>query len=284
MKLNALVYVFCILLIISLLSSCSSEKDYLVTLRTDYGDMHAILYDATPKHKKNFLELAQSGKYDSVTFHRVIEDFMIQTGDLSTSPSASEEDAVDYTISAEFVDTLFHKKGALAAARQGDQVNPDRKSSGSQFYIVQGTVLKPENLTINMNKLAEGARELVQRDDYTEIRQEMIDLYNAQEFDTYTEKLLSLKPEVEEKLGVEVDREYPTDRLEAYTTVGGVPHLDDTYTVFGEVLDGFSVIDSIAAQPTGARDKPQQDIFLTVEVEEMPKKKITEQFGYQYPK
>ena len=284
MKLNALVYVFYIFLIISLLSSCSSEKDYLVTLRTDYGDIHAILYDATPKHKKNFLELAQNGKYDSVTFHRVIEDFMIQTGDLSTSPGSTEEDAVDYTISAEFVDTLFHKKGALAAARQGDQVNPNRESSGSQFYIVQGTVLKPENLTINMNKLAEGARELVQRDDYTEIRQEMIDLYNAQEFDTYTEKLLSLKPEVEEKLGVEVDREYPTDRLEAYTTVGGVPHLDDTYTVIGEVLDGFSVIDSIAAQPTGARDKPQQDIFLTVEVEEMPKKKITKQFGYQYPK
>ncbi len=276
-------YLGWVLLALILLSSCSSEKDYLVTLHTDYGDMHAVLYDATPKHKKNFLELAKSGQYDSVTFHRVIEDFMIQTGDLSTSPGASKEDAVDYTISAEFVDTLFHKKGALAAARQGDQVNPDRESSGSQFYIVQGTVLESEELTINMNKLAEGARELVQRDDYAEIRQEMIDLYNAQDFDAYTEKLLSLKPEVEEKLGVEVDRKYPADRLEMYTTVGGVPHLDDTYTVFGEVIDGLSVIDSIAAQPTGARDKPQQDIYLTVEVEEMPKKKITKQFGYQYP-
>jgi len=284
MKLTTTIYLGWVLLALILLSSCSSEKDYLVTLRTDYGDMHAILYDATPKHKSNFLELAQSGKYDSVTFHRVIEDFMIQTGDLSTSPGASEEDAVDYTISAEFVDTLFHKKGALAAARQGDQVNPDRESSGSQFYIVQGTVLESEELTINMNKLAEGARELVQRDDYAEIRQEMIDLYNAQDFDAYTEKLLSLKPEVEEKLGVEVDRKYPADRLEAYTTVGGVPHLDDTYTVFGEVIDGLSVIDSIAAQPTEARDKPRKDIYLTVEVEEMSKKKITKQFGYQYPK
>ena len=283
MKLNT-VYFSSILLTISLLSSCSSEKDYLVTLRTDYGNMHAILYDATPKHKKNFLELAQSGQYDSVTFHRVIEDFMIQTGDLTTSPGASEEDAVDYTISAEFIDTLFHKKGALAAARQGDQVNPDRESSGSQFYIVQGTVMEPEELTINMNKLAEGARELVQRDDYAEIRQEMVDLYDAQDFDAYTEKLLSLKPEVEEKLGVEVDRKYPVERLEAYTTVGGVPHLDDTYTVFGEVIDGLSVIDSIAAQPTGARDVPRQDIYLTVEIEKMSKKKITKQFGYQYPK
>ncbi|MEM9834590.1 MAG: peptidylprolyl isomerase [Bacteroidota bacterium] len=277
-------FIFCYVLFFSgTILSCSSEKDFLVTISTQYGDMHAVLYDATPKHKDNFLELAQSGKYDSVIFHRVIEDFMVQTGDLATRPGTTEEDAVDYTVEAEFVDTLFHKKGALAAARQGDQVNPNRESSGSQFYIVQGTVLSEEKLTIDMRKLNDGVGELLQRDDYDSVREELLGLYNSQQFDTYTKKLMSLKPEVEEKLGIQVDRDYPPERLEAYTTQGGVPHLDDTYTVFGEVIDGFAVIDSIAGQPTGAGDKPNQDIYMTVEVEEMPKKKITKQFGYHFP-
>ena len=271
------------LLLILIVSSCSSEKEYLVTMSTEYGDMRAILYDATPKHKKNFLELAKSGKYDSITFHRVIEGFMVQTGDLTTRPAATPEDAIDYTVEAEFVDTLFHKKGALAAARQGDQTNPKRASSGSQFYIVQGTVLSKEELTIDMKKLNNGVGELLQRDDYAEIKQELLDLYNAQQFEAYTQKLMSLKPEIEEKLGIEVDRDYPSERLQAYTTKGGVPHLDNTYTVFGEVIDGLSVIDSIAAQPTGARDQPNQNIYLVVEVEEVPKKKITQQFGYEFP-
>nr|WKN34796.1 peptidylprolyl isomerase [Tunicatimonas sp. TK19036] len=270
--------------VVSLLSvmGCSSEKDYLVTIHTDYGDMHAVLYDATPKHKKNFIELAQSGQYDSTIFHRVIEDFMVQGGDLSTKPGATPEDAAEYTIPAEFVDTLFHKKGALAAARQGDQINPNRESSGSQFYIVQGKVLSEQELTIDMNKLGKGIQELLTRDDYADIRQELLDLYNAQDFDAYTQKMISLKPDVEEKTGVNVDRKYPAERLQAYTTIGGVPHLDDTYTVFGEVVDGLSIIDSIAAQPT-VREKPTQDMYMTVSVEEMSKKKITKEYGYEYP-
>ncbi|WKN44708.1 peptidylprolyl isomerase [Tunicatimonas pelagia] len=254
-------------------------------MSTEYGDMRAILYDTTPKHKKNFIELAQSGKYDSVTFHRVIEDFMIQTGDLATRPGSTQEDAVDYTIEAEFVDTLFHKKGALAAARQGDQINPKRASSGSQFYIVQGTVLSREELTIDMRKLNDGVGQLLQRDNYDSVREELLSLYNSQQFDAYTQKLMSLKPELEEKLGIKVEKSYAPERLEAYTTKGGAPHLDDTYTVFGEVIDGFDVIDSIAAQPTGARaiEKPNQDIYMVVDVEEVSKKKITQQFGYEFP-
>ncbi|MEQ9439846.1 MAG: peptidylprolyl isomerase [Cyclobacteriaceae bacterium] len=267
----------------AILLGCSSEKDFLVTIHTDYGDMHAVLYDATPKHKKNFIELAQSGKYDSTIFHRVIKDFMIQGGDLATKPGATPEDAVEYTIPAEFVDSLFHKKGALAAARQGDQVNPARESSGSQFYIVQGTVLSEQELTLDMNKLGKGLQELLQRDNYAEVRQELLDLYNASDFDAYTQKMISLKPEVEEMIGIEVDRKYPPDRLQAYTTVGGVPHLDDTYTVFGEVVDGLSIIDSIAMKPTGAMDKPSQDMYMTVQVEEVAKKKITQMYGYEYP-
>ena len=278
MKLQSL-----IILTALLAFSCTADKDELVTFHTPYGDMHAILYDATPRHKKNFLELAQSGRYDSTLFHRVISDFMIQGGDLTTKPSAGPGDTIDYTIPAELVDTLYHKKGALAAARQGDQINPERASSGSQFYIVQGKTFTKNELTTDMDKLTAGVQQLVQFVEYTDVRQELIDLYESGDYQGYTERMLALKPAVEEKLDINVDRDYSEEKRKTYTSVGGVPHLDDTYTVFGEVLDGFAVIDSIAAQPTGKADKPIKNIYTTVSVEELPKKKITRQFGYTYP-
>lgn len=263
--------------------ACSTEKDYLVTFSTPYGDMHAVLYDATPKHKRNFLKLAQSGQYDSTLFHRVIADFMIQGGDLTTRPSATPTDAVEYTIPAEFVDTLFHRKGALAAARQGDQMNPERASSGSQFYIVQGKVYPEAELTVDMNKLSKGVEQLVQFVDYVDEGEKLIALYESGDYEGYTQEMLALKPAVEEKLDINVDRDYPAGRLQAYTSVGGVPHLDDTYTVFGQVLDNLGIIDSIAKQPVGRADKPIKNIYFTVSVEEMPKKKITKNYGYAYP-
>lgn len=272
------------LLLLLLLMACSTEKEYLVTFHTPYGDMHAILYDATPDHKENFIDLAQSGKYDSTIFHRVIEDFMVQGGDLSTAPSYNpEEDSVDYTIDAEFVDTLYHKKGALAAARQGDQRNPERASSGSQFYIVQGTVYSEDELLTDMSKLGKGIQELLRNGGYDSLGQELIELYQSGDYEAYNQKMMEVKPIVEEELNIEVDKKFPEERLEAYTTIGGAPHLDDTYTVFGQVIDGLQVIDSIAKQPTGRADKPLEDIYMTVEVEEMPKKRISKQFGYQFP-
>ena len=263
-------------------ASCTANKDYLVTFHTPYGDMRAVLYDATPKHKKNFLELAQSGRYDSTLFHRVIADFMIQGGDLTTKPSRGPEDTVSHTVPAEFVDTLFHRKGALAAARQGDQINPERASSGSQFYIVQGKTYSKNELVTDMEKLTTGVQQLVQFVDYAEERDQLVALYESGDYEGYTERMLSLKPAVEEKLDISVDRDYSEEKIQAYTSVGGVPHLDDTYTVFGQVIDGLSVIDSIAAQPTGRADKPIEDVFMTVSVEELSKKKITQRYGYMY--
>ena len=122
--------VFLFLGLLLTLSACA-KKDYLITIKTSYGDMKVILYDQTPKHKENFIKLAESGSYDSTIFHRVIEGFMIQGGDLSTVPAGGEDSK--YTIPAEFVDTLFHHKGALAAARKSDHINPEKESSGSQW-------------------------------------------------------------------------------------------------------------------------------------------------------
>ncbi len=264
------------------LTACSSEEDYLVTIHTPYGDMHAVLYDATPKHKNNFIKLAENGRYDSTIFHRVIRDFMIQGGDVSARPVA-EGDSIDYTIPAEFVDTLFHRKGALAAARQGDQQNPERTSSGSQFYIVQGTTYTKEELTTDMNKLGKGIQTLIQNvSEYAELEQELMNLYQSGDFQAYNQRILALKPIVEDQLNIDVDRKYSPERLKVYTTVGGAPHLDDTYTVFGQVVDGLAVIDSIAAQPTGPGDKPLKDIPMTVEVEKMPKQKIIDTYNVTF--
>ena len=272
-----------ILLSSALLLSCSAEKDYLVTFHTQYGDMYAVLYDETPEHKENFLKLAEAGRYDSTLFHRVIPGFMVQGGDVMTNPNASEEDSITYTVPAEFVKQFFHRPGAIAAARQGDNVNPERASSGSQFYIVDGEKFTEDQLLTDMDKLGKAIQELLQQDKYAEQRQELQDLYTAGDYDAYTQKFLALKPTVEEALNVSVDRKYPPERLRVYTTEGGAPHLDDTYTVFGQVIQGLDVVDSIAAQPTRAPDRPVEDIYMTVSVEELPKKKITQRYGYEYP-
>lgn len=280
--------IFLIFTTILMTTACSTEKDQLVTIHTEYGDMKVVLYDATPEHKANFLKLAREGMYDSTHFHRVDQGFMIQGGDVlqkhGVDPDNEEiKQIAESTLPAEFVDTLFHKKGALAAARQGDQSNPERRSSGSQFYIVQGNIFTEEQLTTDQEQLNNGIRQLLQMEEYDSLRQELIGLYQSGDYDAYTQKVMELKPIVEDSLNMNLDKEISPDRLEAYTTVGGAPHLDDTYTVFGEVVDGMEVIDSIASQPTNAADKPTENIYMTVSVEEISKKKITELYGYHYP-
>ena len=182
-----------IFILFIILQSCDMDKDVIITISTPYGDMKAILYDETPLHKKNFIELSESGKFDSTIFHRVIENFMIQGGDINL---INEEEVIDYTIPAEVNNKLFHKKGEIAAARMGDNVNPERESSGSQFYIVQGKVYTEDELTLDMNVLYDGVRRLLQEDEYLEMRQKFIDAQNDPE---ETQKLaLSLRVICEE--------------------------------------------------------------------------------------
>ncbi len=265
-------------IILILIQSCAMNKDVLITISTPYGEMKAILYDETPLHKKNFIELSESGKFDSTIFHRVIENFMIQGGDVNLV----SENEIDYTIPAEFNDNLFHRKGEIAAARMGDNVNPDKESSGCQFYIVQGKVYKEEELTLDINALYGGVRRLLQEEEYSDMRQKFIDAQNDPE---ETQKLaISLSEICEEKYGMQIRKTISDEVLKAYTTVGGVPHLDGAYTVFGRIVEGLDVIDKIASVKTGSADKPVEDIPMTFKIKKISKEKITKDYGYSYPK
>ncbi len=266
---------FIILSLAFALSACA-KKDYLITVKTSYGDIKIILYDQTPQHKENFLKLAQNGDYDSTFFHRVIKDFMIQGGDVNAKPG--NEKKIDYTVPAEFVDTLIHHKGTLAAARQGDNMNPEKASSGSQWYIVQGVVYSEDDLTTDMQKLSAYMKQLMQMPEYAKLQEELSTIYHEQGQEAYGKKMLEYRPVCEEKFNTTFDKDFPADRLKVYTTIGGTPHLDDAYTIFGRVVEGLDVVDKIAAVET-VSEKPTKKIYMTVEVEEMKIKKLQKLYG-----
>ena len=190
----------------------AKEKETVVVINTNMGTIKAKLYNDTPLHRDNFLKLVNEGWYNGSPFHRVINQFMIQGGQ-------NKDGRLDpgYTVPAEFKDNHFHKKGALAAARQPDQVNPKKASSGSQFYIVQGKVY----------------------DDRT------LDMFEGR-----------------------MGKVFSARQRQAYRTVGGTPHLDGEYTVFGEVIEGIEVVDKIAAVKTGRMDVPVTPVtILSVTIE-----------------
>ena len=266
---------------------CSKgDKDYLITIKTKFGDMKAILYNETPKHKENFVKLINEGFYDSLAFHRVIQNFMIQSGDPNSRNASAGQPlgsgGPGYTIPAEFNPKLFHKRGALSAARMGDNVNPQKESSGSQFYIVQGQVMNEAALTTDLNKLSSSVFQYIEANNDTLLRNELVLLYQTDQSE-YLQKILSLKETVAGELNTSFTKDYPADRLEAYTTVGGAQHLDDAYTVFGQVVEGLEVIDLIAAERTDGRDRPLKDIHMVITIEEVPQSEITDKYGYQYP-
>jgi len=277
-----------------LAASCASKKEYLVTIKTDYGNMHAVLFDQAPEHKANFVKLVKEGYYDSMLFHRVIENFMIQGGDPNSKTAGPKQPlgsgGPDYTLPAEFNKKLFHRKGALSAARQPDNRNPEKRSNGSQFYIVQGKKWTKKEVTTDMEKLNRAINALLVRTDYKAQREKLQQLYDTQQFDEYEKKVMELRDDVEQVLNIDVSKKVSPERIEAYTTVGGVPHLDDEYTVFGQVIDGLDVIDKIAAQKTyqlGPRnpltDRPVENIRFFIDIEEMPKNKIEKRFNFTFP-
>ena len=270
------------------MSSCAQDSDYVVTIKTKHGDMIAVLYDETPKHKENFIKLAKEHFFDSTLFHRVIEGFMIQGGDPDSKSAVPGQPlgrgGPGYTVDAEFNPKFFHERGALSAARLGDQQNPTKASSGSQFYIVQGTVMTEAELKFDPEKFDKAMRQFFQNEANRPISDTLVALYNSGDMKRYQDYLLALKPKVEAATGMSTSQEVSPEKLKAYTTVGGAPNLDGGYTVFGKVIKGLEVVDKIAAVQKGPGDRPLEDIRMTVTVEELPKKKIEELYGYLYQK
>ncbi len=193
------------------------ESEQLIKFETSLGDMLIRLYDETPGHRDNMIKLIKEGFYEGQLFHRVIADFMVQGGDPHSAGASKGQrlgsGGPGYTIPAEFHPALIHKKGALAAARKGDQINPVQASSGSQFYLVHGRVLSLDEIS----------------------------LMTQQGMATFTE-----------------------ETTEIYTTLGGTPHLDGAYTVFGEVVEGLEVLDLIATQPCDVYNRPIEDVSFTI--------------------
>ncbi|MBU2554735.1 MAG: peptidylprolyl isomerase [Bacteroidales bacterium] len=188
----------------------TQKPETLVVIHTTMGDITAKLYNDTPLHRDNFIKLVKEGWYEGSPFHRVINQFMIQGGG-----NADGRPDPGYTVPAEFLPNHYHKKGALSAARMGDQVNPKKASSGSQFYIVQGQIVPPSHLN---------------------------------------------------RFAAQSGIQYTPEQISTYSTLGGTPHLDGGYTVFGEVVDGMDVIDKIAAVQTGKGDMPVVPVTMTIEI------------------
>ncbi len=257
------------------------KKDDLVVIHTAFGDMTVLLYEETPLHKANFLRLAKAGAYDSTIWHRIITDFMVQGGDVER-----KENSDSYflnQIPAEIVDGLYHTKGSLAAARQGDQVNPEKKSSSCQFYIVDGRTFTEEEMLIDQYKLQSSVSRLVNDPAYDTIRQQFVALSQKQDNEGINNLALSLVDLCEDKFDITIRKELDPEVLRRYTEEGGAPHLDGAYTIFGRVVEGMEVIDELAAVETNRSDAPLEEIYLTMEVVTLKTKEISEKYGYKYP-
>lgn len=263
------------------LQGCNSDKDSLVNINTQFGTIKVLLYNETPLHKKNFIELVKAGKYDSTLWHRVMKGFMVQGGNVNQKEGTQE--SLEDRIPAEIISGFMHTKGALAAARQPDQANPKKMSSASQFYIVHGKIFSKEELTIDQFALNQGLSELMKNSSYDTIAQQFINLKRGNKIEEMNQLALRYVELVESVQGVSLRKNMALDRLEAYTTLGGAPHLDNEYTIFGRVVAGLEVVDQIASVLVGRANRPIEELFMTMEIEEVPKKEITEKYGYIYP-
>lgn len=241
-----------------------------VKIQTTLGDITVRLYDETPLHRDNFIKLAKEGYYDGTIFHRVIKDFMIQGGDPdSRNPQPGAQYGTggpDYTIEAEIKSEFFHKRGTLAAARQGDEVNPERRSSGSQFYISWGQIYNEGQLKGLEKQLKMQAEQQIFNALAMQHREEIMNLRRNRDragLQTLQDQLIAeTQTKVKDVAGLS------DAQKEAYTTIGGVPHLDGQYTVFGEVVEGLDVVEKIQNAKTQRGDRPLEDITMSMTIVE----------------
>lgn len=252
-------------------------KEPIVTIETNLGTIKVKLYNETPLHRDNFIKLAEQHFYDSLLFHRVIGNFMIQTGDPKSKGAKQGEQlgfgGPGYTIPAEFNANCIHKKGALAAARLGGPQNPKKESSGSQFYIVIGQQVTAEQLDqMALNKVEQAKNEFINKELYKPENKSHLDtliaFQKAQNREGFIKEYNNVLELYKDTLKTFKPITYTDAQKEIYKTIGGTPHLDMDYTVFGEVIEGLNIVDSIAKVKTDQMNRPLQDIMiLNVSVE-----------------
>lgn len=249
-----------------LLASCTQKPTNTVAIVTNFGTIKVRLYDDTPIHRDHFKQLVSDGFYEGILFHRVIPQFVIQAGDIASKNAVRNESLGaaydrDTVIDAEILPQHFHRRGVLAAAREGDNINPQRKSSGTHFYIAIGKVFRSGELDSTVEGINNNRREAlfnrVKETHENAIRKAVLD----EDYDAVEKIHEDISAETQAK--IEGERLILTDeQREAYTTVGGIPHLDGAYTVFGEVIEGMEVVDRIAAQKTNPEDRPLEDVVI----------------------
>ncbi len=258
-----------ILILMPMVYSCHNSDKYIL-IETEYGNMKVKLYKETLKHQQNFIKLAKQGYFDGLLFHRVIQNFMIQGGDPGSGNAKPGQQlgsgGPGYTIPAEFNQKFFHKKGALSAARQPDNVNPEKQSSGSQFFIVQGKTYTKEEIDNIQHSKNSGRAALIFRSLFNENKEEVMKLRQEGKEDEFNVRIAELQEKAREEAKQMGDYTFSPEQIEAYTTIGGYPSLDNEYTVFGEVVEGLEVIDKIAAVETDPHDRPVTDVKLKVTV------------------
>jgi len=273
-------FISAFLLFLTMFYSCSilkggKEKTAFVKIYTSYGDMTVELFNSTPQHRDNFLKLASEGFYDSLLFHRVISDFMIQGGD-PDSKNASRGKMLGmggpgYTVQAEFVQGNVHLKGALAAARTGGPQNPEKRSSGSQFYIVQGAKQSEKSLNdLSERRVNQAKNSLVEKylskEENSDITKQLQDARSSKNKSRFDELLNAVNDSLKEDYARLDSLKYSPEEIAKYKEIGGTPHLDYEYTVFGQVIEGLNVIDSIAKVKTDRNNRPNEDIVFRIEI------------------
>lgn len=245
----------------------TQDKHYIVHIETSMGTMKARLYNDTPGHRDHFLRLARSGHYDGTLFYRVMPGFMIQGGSSDTRNAQAGTElgyGREILIDAEIKSGHFHKKGALAAPRQPDETNPKKKSDISQFFIVQGRIYPPEELKAMENKVNVPIKRAAQKKYLTKEKEALLDSLKAQKkVAEFREIAEEIKKQIAEELASNTKMFIIPDEVkQAYTTIGGAHHLDNEYSIFGEVFEGLEIIDKIASMKTDKNNRPLTDVKI----------------------
>jgi len=252
-----------------------SDSNKIAVITTKYGDIKIKLYAQTPLHQDNFVKLVSEKFFDDLLFHRVIKGFMIQGGDPDSRNAKAGtmlgNGGPGYNIPAEIVPGLFHKRGALAAARESDMINPKRESSGSQFYIVQGKVFTNQELDMieaNQNQALKKQviGKILTAPENKKMLLKLDSLQKSGNKEELNKFIMGIDPIVEKEMTKQGKFVFTAEQRKIYTTIGGAPHLDGSYSVFGEVIEGMNVIDSISSVKTDKNDRPLVDVKMKIKL------------------